>query len=212
MEQQHYVGQIVSLVTTSMCAIDQEGAVAWRGKCSTDPDAISQTVRAHTPTNARRSLETGQFSNWLILGLRRRGLPVVCLDVRHPKAALGLQVNTTDANDAHGLAQIVRPGRFREVVMKSLDAQTLQLLLTARAQQISQREAIANDIRGLLRTFGHVIRRVCKGPFAIRVREAIDGNPTLSAIVEPLLAVIAFGTCGCRALRHQVAADTRPRE
>jgi transposase len=31
-------------------------------------------------------------------------LPVVCIDARHAKAALAMQVNKTDANDALGLA------------------------------------------------------------------------------------------------------------
>ena len=202
MDQQRYVGLDVSLETTSICVIDEGGSVVWRGKCGTDPDAISQTVRARAPALARAGLETGQLSNWLTLGLRRLGLPVVCLDARHAKAALSLQVNKTDANDALGLAQIVRTGWFREVAIKSMDAQTLQLLLTARAQLISQRQAIANNIRGLLKTLGHVIRRGCKGPFATRVREAIDGNPALAAIVEPLL--VAW-----QALRDQAAVFDR---
>ena len=58
-------------------------------------------------------LETGQLSNWLTRTLCELGLPVVCVDARHAKAALKLQVNKTDANDAWGLAQIVRTGWFR---------------------------------------------------------------------------------------------------
>jgi transposase len=188
MDQQHYVGLDVSLETTSICIIDSNGAVVWRGKCATEPDAICRVVRAPAPALARVGLETGQLSNWLTLGLRRRGLPVVCLDARHAKAALSLQVNKTDANDALGLAQIVRTGWFREVAIKSMDAQTLRLLLMARAQLVSQRQAVANNIRGLLKTFGHVIARGCKGPFPIRVRDAVDDNQALSVIIEPLLA------------------------
>src|ERR1700754_365702 len=163
MDQQcHYVGLDVSLETTSICVVDDAGAIIWRGKCSSDPDAITATLRRHAPGAVRVGLETGQLSNWLTLSLRRRGVPVVCLDARHAKAALSLQINKTDANDALGLAQVVRTGWFREVAIKSMDAQTLQLLLTARAQLISQRQAIANNIRGLLKTFGHVIARGAK--------------------------------------------------
>jgi Transposase IS116/IS110/IS902 family len=61
----------------------------------------------------RVGLETGQLSNWLTLSLRRRGVPVVCMDARHAKAALSLQINKTDANDAFGLAQVVRTGWYR---------------------------------------------------------------------------------------------------
>ncbi len=202
MDQQHYVGLDVPLETTSICVIDQDGKAVWRGKSATEPEAICQTVRAHAPALARVGLETGQLSNWLTLGIRRNGLPVICLDARHAKAALSLQVNKTDANDAHGLAQVVRTGWFREIAIKSMDAQTLQLLMTARAQLVSQRQAIANNIRGLLKTFGHVIRRGCKGPFATRVREAMEGNAALTAIIEPLLTA-------WQALRDQAAVYDR---
>jgi transposase len=93
MDPQHYVGLDVSLATISICVIDVNGASIWRGKCSSEPDSIRDAVRAHAPAAVRIGLETGQLSNWLTLGLRRHGLPVVCLDARHAKAALALQVN-----------------------------------------------------------------------------------------------------------------------
>ena len=100
-----------------------------------------------------------------------------------------MQINKTDANDAHGLAQVVRTGWFREIAVKSMDAQSLRLLLVARAQLVSQRQAIANTLRGLLKAFGHVVRKGAGGLFAGRVREVCDGNPALCAIAEPMLAV-----------------------
>jgi transposase len=77
--------------------------------------------------NARRispaaTLKLGLLSNFLTRALRTRGVPVVCLDARDAKAALRVQINKTDANDAHGLAQVVRTGWFREVAIKSMDA------------------------------------------------------------------------------------------
>ena len=129
MDQQcHYVGLDVSLETTSICIIDDAGAIIWRGKCSSDPDSITIIVRQHAPGALRVGLETGQLSNWLALSLRRRGVPVVCMDARHAKAALSLQINKTDANDAFGLAQVVRTGWYREVAVKSMDAHTLRML------------------------------------------------------------------------------------
>jgi hypothetical protein len=90
-------------------------------------------------------------------------VPIVCLDARHAKAALRVQINKTGANDAYGLAQVVRTGWFREIAVKSLDAQSLRLLLVARAQLVSQRQAIANTLRGLLKAFGHVVTRAPAG-------------------------------------------------
>src|SRR5260370_41216935 len=90
------------------------------------------------------------------------------------------------------------PGWYREVAVKSMDAHTLRMLLVARAQLVSQRQTIANTIRGLLKTFGLVIVRGSKGLFSVRVREQIAGNGVLVAIVEPLLVV-------WHAIREQVA-------
>jgi hypothetical protein len=47
-------------------------------------------------------------------------------DARHAKAALSLQINKSDSNDAFGLAQVA--GWFREMAVKSMDAETLCLL------------------------------------------------------------------------------------
>ena len=41
---------------------------------------------------------------------------------RHAQAALSMQVNKTDRNDALGLAQLVRMGWYREVKVKQLTA------------------------------------------------------------------------------------------
>jgi hypothetical protein len=51
--------------------------------------------------------------------LKGAGLPVICVHARHAKAALSLKVNKTDANDALGLAQIMRVGWYREMTVKS---------------------------------------------------------------------------------------------
>ena len=188
-QQQQYVGLDVSLDATAICVIDDKGAVVWHGKYVSTPEAITAAVATHATTAVRVDLETGQLSNWLTLNLCRRGLPVVCLDARHAKAALSLQINKTDANDAFGLAQVVRTGWYREVAVKSMDAQALRMLLVARAQLVSQRQTIANTIRGLLKAFGLVVARGAKGLFAVRVRELLAGNDVLVAIIEPLLVV-----------------------
>ena len=98
MEQRHYVGLDVSLDLTSICVVDEAGAIVWRGKCASEPDAIEHAIRAHAPAAVRIGLETGQLSNWLTRSLRQRDLPIVCLDARHAKAALSLQINKSDSN------------------------------------------------------------------------------------------------------------------
>ena len=74
------VGLDVSQELTSVCVVDQQGTVIWRGKCATDPDAIAGAIRRHAPRVVRAGLETGLLSNFLTRALRARSVPVVCLD------------------------------------------------------------------------------------------------------------------------------------
>jgi hypothetical protein len=127
-----YVGLDVSQDQTSICVVDESGHVLWQGKCATTPEAIAATLRTRAPQGDRIGLESGPLSIWLCHELTALGLPVVCLDARHAQAALSLQLNKSDANDARGLAQIVRTGWYREVVVKGLDGQRMRALITAR--------------------------------------------------------------------------------
>jgi hypothetical protein len=109
-----YVGLDVSQDQTSICVVDESGRVLWQGKCASTPEAIAATLGSRAPQAER--MESGPLSIWLCHGLTALGLPVVCLDARHAKAALKLQLNKSDANDARGLAQIrlVPRGRGQE--------------------------------------------------------------------------------------------------
>ena len=144
MEQ--YVGLDVSLELTSVCVVDNSGKTLWEGKCAATPEAIATTIRAKTSQVARVGLESGPLSAWHWHELRKLKLPVVCLDARHAKAALALQLNKSDRNDARGLAQIVRTGWYREVAVKSWDSQLVRSLLTTRAQLVQMRVDLANQI------------------------------------------------------------------
>ena len=93
-------------------------------------------------------METGPLAVWLWHGLRAAGIPVVCLHARQAAAALALQTNKTDENDALGLAQLVRSGWYRPVQVKSLECHGLRAMLTARAKLVGVRTGLTNTIRG----------------------------------------------------------------
>jgi transposase len=184
-----YVGLDVGLEWTSICVIDQEGAVVWRGRAASEPERIAAAVRARAPQAAAIGLETGALSTWLWHGLRQQGVAVVCLDARDAKAVLARQLNKTDANDAFGLAQLVRSGWYRAVAVKSLAAHRLQCLLRARARLIALQRDLANHLRGTLKVFGRKLGRGRGQAFARRVREVVSGEATLEPLAASLLAV-----------------------
>jgi len=60
----------------------------------------------------RIGLETGPTATWLWTELKQLGLPVICVDARHAKAVLKMQINKSGRNDAAGIARIMQTGWF----------------------------------------------------------------------------------------------------
>jgi transposase len=98
-EQSCYVGLDVYLEQTSICVVNDAGAVVLRGKSPSTGDGIGAVVGKHARGVVRTGLETGLLSTWLFHEPKRLKLLVICIDARHAKAALSLRVNKTDAND-----------------------------------------------------------------------------------------------------------------
>jgi transposase len=122
--------------------------------------------------------------------LSARGLPILCIDARQANAALKMRSVKTDRNDAAGLAQIMRTGRFKGARGKSRDSYQVHSLLVAREMMVRIRVKIENEIRGLLRTFGVLFgKRV--GGFTGRADENIAGeleaSPEMRIIAETLM-------------------------
>jgi len=184
---QHYVGLDVSLKQTAVCVVDQTGKIKREAMVASDPDAIAQFIAAHAPHAARIGLETGATSTWLWTELNKRGLPVICIDARHAKAALKMQINKSDRNDAAGIARIMQCGWYKEVRVKALDSHAVRALLSSRALLVQMKRDLENQIRGFLKNFGLVIGRAKMNTFTAKTVELIDGQPLLAAAIEPLL-------------------------
>ena len=129
----HYVGLDVSLKQTSICVVNETGSVVREGVVDSDPDAIVAFVRSNAPGMVRIGLETGPTATWLWTELKRCGLPVICIDARHAKAVLKMQINKSDRNDAAGIARIMQIGWFKEVRVKAIENHLVKALLVSRA-------------------------------------------------------------------------------
>jgi transposase len=147
----------------------------------------------------RIGVETGAMTPWLVHELRKLGLETVCLDARHARAALKMQINKTDQNDAEGLAQIVRTGWYRSVHVKSLDSHRVRAILGARAQLVGMRTRLSNHIRGVLKTFGLLPGGMRGLPFDRKVEALLASRTDVALIVQPMLAA-------WRQLREQITA------
>jgi transposase len=184
---EYYVGLAVSLKQTSICVVDQTGLVVREGVVESDPKAIAEFVRAKAPGVVRIGIETGPTTTWLWTELKRLDLPVICIDARHAKAVLKMQINKSDRNDAAGIARIMQTGWFKEVRVKDLDSHAVRALLASRALLVKIKRDLENQVRGLLKNLGLVIGRAKFNVFAVRAEELIEGRPELVAAVRPLL-------------------------
>jgi transposase len=186
---EYFAGLDASLETVNICIVDQDGNVLVERKVDAEPDAIGTVLRSFGRPFKRVGLEAGPTSSWLHGELCAAGYPAICLECRHVKAGLSAMRNKTDRNDARGIAQLVRLGWFRQVFVKSGEAQRVRMLLVNREQLLNKLQDVENSVRGSLKVFGLRIGRVTKSSFEARVLELIEAAPNLLAITEPMLRV-----------------------
>lgn len=203
-----YIGLDVSLKETAV-SIRRDGKHVWRGKCASDPLLLSALIRKHAPSAKRVVFETGPLSVWFFHALTAEGMPAICIDARHAKAALDMAANKTDANDADGLAHLAEVGFFREVRVKSFDSMLSRTLVAARTKLVRATLDVANQLRGLMKTFGLIIPRSTGRRFETHVRtlQADDGG--LARIILPLLEAWRSLRIQAAELGRQLLAEAR---
>ena len=184
---EHFVGLDVSLKLTAICVVDRAGSVIREGMVDSTPETIAEFVTSNAPSVVRIGLEAGPTATWLWTELKQLGLPVICIDARHAKAVLKMQINKSDRNDAAGIARIMQTGWFKEVRVKDLDSHYIKALLASRALLVKIKRDLENQVRGLLKNLGLVIGRAKLNVFAVRAEELIESRPELMAAVRPLL-------------------------
>jgi transposase len=186
-----FAGLDVSQARTAVCIIDERGCVTWRGSCATSPGAIAQTLATRASSLERVGLESGPLAPWLVHELRALELPMVCLDARHARAALSVQINKSDANDADGIVRAT---------------------LGVRKQLVGMRTEVINQIRGLMKIFGLIQPKGSGARFEASVRARLAEHAELGLVIEPLLAAWRAVDDQVEALERQLVRRARRHE
>jgi transposase len=212
---EHYAGIDVSLECSSVCVVDAEGKIIREGKVASEPARLIGWFGSLGLSLARIGLEAGPLSQWLYAALREAGLAVELIETRHVRDAFKAMPVKSDRNDARGIAQLMRLGWFRPVHCKSLPAQEVRALLTARKLVQSKLFDVEMSLRGILRNFGLKVGRTTPKRFAGRIRELVGGHATLELVAAALLAaheVLRREFAGLHKRVHALAgADARAR-
>jgi transposase len=208
---EEYIGLDVSMKETAI-SIRRDGKRIWRGKCASDPAVIANLLRKHAASAKRVIFETGPLSVWFYHALCAEGLPAICIDARHAKAALDMAANKTDANDADGLAHLAEVGFYREVRVKGFDSMLTRTLVSARTRMVRITTELSNQIRGLMKTFGLVVPAGKGSKFDEHVRALLDDQKDLAAIVLPVLEAWRSMRLRAAELGRQLIANARKSE
>jgi transposase len=102
----HYAGLDLSMESTQVCIVDENGRKLVSEKVASSPEALASMLERHGPIE-RAVVETGRMSPAICLGLRELGVPVVCIDARQAHQSLkAMKANKTDPHDAAGLGRV----------------------------------------------------------------------------------------------------------
>ncbi|WP_313138321.1 IS110 family transposase [Paracoccus jeotgali] len=205
----HFVGLDVSMKETAVCVVDEAGQRVWEGSVPSSADAIAGIIREKAPDLERVGMETGPQAVWLWHALRDQSVFVDCIHARRAAAALKLQANKTDRNDALGLARLVHSGWYEPVAIKSFDRYRMRAVLTARERIVRMCTTMINQIRGLAKTFGLVLSAGKGQVFEQSVRRALPVDVVLRDLFESLLSVLSSLKNQRRAFDRQLARFAR---
>jgi transposase len=187
----HYAGIDVSLEQSAVCVVDGTGRIVREAKVASEPEELIAWFASLATPLERVGLEAGPLSQWLYAGLREANLAVELLETRHVRDAFKAMSVKTDRNDARAIAQLMRLGWFRPVHCKSVEAQEVRAVLTARKLLQSKLLDVENSLRGVLRGFGLKVGKTTERSFAARIEELVAGHAALASIAKALLTVHA---------------------
>jgi transposase len=200
----HYAGIDVSLECSSVCVVDAGGKIVREGKVASEPEALVSWFGSLGLALERIGLEAGPLSQWLYAQLKQASLAVELLETRHVRDAFKAMPVKSDRNDARNIAQLMRLGWFRPVHCKSLAAQEVRAMLTARKLVQGKLLDVENSLRGILRGFGLKVGQATRTSFAGRIAELVKGHPNLEVIADALLRVRAVLLAEFKSFERQV--------
>lgn len=173
--------------STSICVISEHGRIIEVAETESDPEVPVHWLVESDGSITAIGLEAGPPSQWLHQGLTEAGLDAVLMKTLQVKGTLKAIPIKADRRDAEGIRRLLHLGWFRPVHHKSVSAQEVRAVHSARKTIQQGMIALEMSLRGLLRNFGLKVGVISLGRFEARIRELTDGNPMLETATAPML-------------------------
>jgi transposase len=193
-----YVGLDLGVYELSACIVAYDGELIAEQTFEASCTNVIAFIENHCHGYSKIiGIEAGSTSAGVARKLRELGLSVHVFEARQASKFLAIRRNKTDANDARGIADLVRLGQntVSKIFIKSVEFQHLRSKLILRETLIRQRMGAEGAIGALIRmNQGRLLRaysaqdlryKISKELDRIRLVEAID----LSHDVEPVLCI-----------------------
>jgi transposase len=184
----YYAGLDVSLRSTNICVVDDQGDCVAEGKTDAEVADIVAFLDALDVAIDEVGLEAGTLTQYLTYGLQFAGFDVICMEARQVKSALSAMRNKTDKHDARGIAQLLRSGWYSRVHIKSMESHRVRALLASRKAVLAKCIDLEQEIRGIFKVFGIKLPpKLGHGSFDPHVRPVIEADESLSQSLLPVL-------------------------
>ena len=185
-----FVGLDLSLNEAVAFALASDGQTVGEWRTPADAGMIAAELRKRGLERSKVGLETGVVSNVIHRELRSNGIDAVCLDARHAHRTLSLRHSKTDRNDAHGLAELMRSGWYREVRKRDDELHMVRSIICARRSFDKTRLDTLNSIRGYLHSLGLYRKGTAGKNFIERARNAVRDAGPYKPLLEPMVELV----------------------
>ena len=155
---QYFVGLDVACISSSICIVNEKGKIICESSIPTNPQSIHKYLESKKLKIEKIALESGSLSHFLVKEISALGWTITCMDARSLQPFMN-RTNKTDRNDARGIAEALRTEskKIKYVHQKSEENIDLGVLLGARRTLVSQRTALSNTMKGLVKSFGIIL-------------------------------------------------------
>lgn len=150
----YYAGLDISMKTTSIAIVNENGKICFETVCKTEPDLINKAIHQSGFICEKVGIEAGCISFWMVEELNNLSIPAICIDSKQMAALIALKINKTDKNDARLIAEAMRCNLYKEVFHKTKESIEIGLQMGARRVLVDTRTKLKNSIRGFLKAYG----------------------------------------------------------